>query len=71
MKSVFYHDYVCSTPAGKRLSHYQQQMEILQEEIYKLESGKDDFRLKYDVLLKDHNDLKEKVTWTVELVLIR
>lgn len=49
-----------STPAGKRLSHYQQQIDTLQEEIYKLESGKDDYRIKYDVLFKDHNELKEK-----------
>ncbi|KAK7503948.1 hypothetical protein BaRGS_00004680 [Batillaria attramentaria] len=49
-----------STPAGKRLSQFQVQIETLQEEIYKLESGKDDFRIKYDVLLKDHNELKEK-----------
>ncbi|XP_070195430.1 protein Hook homolog 3-like isoform X2 [Littorina saxatilis] len=49
-----------STPAGKRFSQYQQQMEALQEELFKLESGKDDYRIKYDVLLKDHNELKEK-----------
>lgn len=49
-----------STPAGKRLSQYQQQLEILQEELYKLESGKDDYRLKHDVLLKDHTELKDK-----------
>ena len=24
-------------------------------------AGKDDYRIKYDVLLKDHNELKEKV----------
>ena len=33
----FYFD--LSTPAGKRLGQYQQQIDVLQEEIYKLESG--------------------------------
>lgn len=28
-------------------------------------SGKDDYRIKYDVLLKDHNELKEKVRFDI------
>ncbi|KAI8787128.1 protein Hook 3 isoform X1 [Biomphalaria glabrata] len=49
-----------STPAGKKLTQLQHQVESLQEEIYKLESGKDDYRIKYEVLNKDYTELKEK-----------
>ncbi|PVD23382.1 hypothetical protein C0Q70_16650 [Pomacea canaliculata] len=49
-----------STPVGKRMMQFQQQIEVLQDEIYKLESGKEDYRIKYDVLLKECNDLKDK-----------
>ncbi|KAK3753183.1 hypothetical protein RRG08_024457 [Elysia crispata] len=49
-----------STPAGKKLGQLQSLVDTLQEEIYKLESGKDDFRIKYEVLSKDFADLKEK-----------
>ncbi|XP_059175678.1 protein Hook homolog 3-like [Physella acuta] len=49
-----------STPAGKKLVQLQHQIEGLQEEIYKLESGKDDYRIKFEVLNKDYTELKEK-----------
>uniref|UniRef100_A0A0B7ANI6 Calponin-homology (CH) domain-containing protein n=1 Tax=Arion vulgaris TaxID=1028688 RepID=A0A0B7ANI6_9EUPU len=49
-----------STPAGKRLAQLQHQIEGLQEEIYKLESGKDDYRIKYELLNRDVLELKEK-----------
>ncbi|XP_041357301.1 protein Hook homolog 3-like isoform X2 [Gigantopelta aegis] len=49
-----------STPAGKRYHQLQQQIEKLQEEVYKLEAGKDDYRIKYEVLFKEHADLKNK-----------
>ena len=38
-----------SSPAGKRIAQLQSQIEGLQEEIYKLESGRDDYRIKYEV----------------------
>lgn len=49
-----------STPAGKRVAHLQHQIECLQEELYRLESGKDDYRIKFEVLNKDYIELKEK-----------
>ncbi|CAL1545552.1 unnamed protein product [Lymnaea stagnalis] len=49
-----------STPAGKRVAQLQHQIECLQEELYRLESGKDDYRIKYEVLNKDYTELKEK-----------
>lgn len=49
-----------STPAGKRFQLVQHQLEQCQEENYKLESAKDDFRIKVDVLQKEVNELKEK-----------
>jgi len=49
-----------STPAGKRCAQLQHQIESLQEEIYKIESGRDDYRIKYEVLNKDLNELRDK-----------
>ncbi|XP_005092023.1 protein Hook homolog 3 [Aplysia californica] len=49
-----------STPAGKRCAQLQHQIETLQEEIFKIESGRDDYRIKYEVLNKDLKELKDK-----------
>jgi len=49
-----------SSPAGKRIAQLQSQIEGLQEEIYKLESGRDDYRIKYEVLNKDLNEMRDK-----------
>ncbi|XP_060560473.1 protein Hook homolog 3-like isoform X3 [Ruditapes philippinarum] len=49
-----------STPAGKRFQLIQHQLEQCQEENYKLESTKDDFRIKVEVLQKEINELKDK-----------
>ncbi|XP_053395415.1 protein Hook homolog 3-like isoform X3 [Mercenaria mercenaria] len=49
-----------STPAGKRFQMIQHQLEQCQEENYKLESTKDDFRIKVDVLQKEINELIDK-----------
>ncbi|XP_048759175.2 protein Hook homolog 3-like isoform X2 [Ostrea edulis] len=49
-----------STPAGKRFLQLQQQVDALQEENFKLETSKDDIRIKFDVLSKECTDLKQK-----------
>ncbi|KAJ8306098.1 hypothetical protein KUTeg_016643 [Tegillarca granosa] len=49
-----------STPAGKRYQQLQQMVENIQEENYKLETARDDFRIKYEVLAKDFAELKQK-----------
>ncbi|BFY99274.1 hypothetical protein BsWGS_02314 [Bradybaena similaris] len=49
-----------STPAGKRLAQLQHQVESLQEELYKLESSKDDYRIKYELLNRDVIELRDK-----------
>lgn len=57
-----------TTPAGKRFQQIQHQLEQCQEENYKLESQKDDFRIKVDILQKEVNELKEKTTELSSLV---
>nr|ARR97151.1 protein Hook-like protein 3-like [Haliotis discus discus] len=49
-----------STPAGKRYHHLSSQIEKLQEEVYKLETGKDDYRIKFEVASKELAEQKEK-----------
>nr|XP_022318582.1 protein Hook homolog 3-like [Crassostrea virginica] len=49
-----------STPAGKRFLQLQQQVDTLQEENFKLETSKDDMRIKFDVLTKECAELKQK-----------
>eukprot|EP00105_Crassostrea_gigas_P024105 XP_011444240.1 PREDICTED: protein Hook homolog 3 isoform X1 [Crassostrea gigas] len=49
-----------STPAGKRFLQLQQQVEVLQEENFKLETAKDDMRIKFDVLSKECAEMKQK-----------
>ncbi|XP_052255870.1 protein Hook homolog 3-like isoform X2 [Dreissena polymorpha] len=51
-----------SSPAGKRFLQLQHQLEQCQEENYKLESTKDDYRIKVDVLQKEVNDLQDRNT---------
>lgn len=49
-----------STPAGKRFLQLQQQVDVLQEENFKLETAKDDMRIKFDVLSKECAEMKQK-----------
>lgn len=49
-----------TTPAGKRFQQIQHQLEQCQEENYKLESQKDDFRIKVDILQKEVNEVKDR-----------
>lgn len=48
------------TPAGKRFQQIQHQLEQCQEENYKLESQKDDYRIKVDILQKEVNEIKDR-----------
>lgn len=56
-----------TTPAGKRFQQIQHQLEQCQEENYKLESQKDDFRIKVDILQKEANEVKERNAELVSL----
>ncbi|KAK3601489.1 hypothetical protein CHS0354_027635 [Potamilus streckersoni] len=56
------------TAGGKRFQMLQIQLEQLQEEVYKLEAGKDDFRIRYEVMFKECSDLKEKNAEMANLV---
>ncbi|XP_060072280.1 protein Hook homolog 3-like isoform X1 [Ylistrum balloti] len=56
-----------STPAGKRFQQLQQQVDKLQEENFKLESSRDDLRIKSEILARDFSELKQK---NVELTAI-
>ena len=56
-----------STPAGKRYQQLLQQVEKLQEENFKIDAGRDDYRIKLDVMSKEFHELKQK---NVELTVI-
>ncbi|KAK3090840.1 hypothetical protein FSP39_015087 [Pinctada imbricata] len=56
-----------STPAGKKFIQLQKQIEKIQEENVKLDSARDDFRIAYESLAKEHNDLKQKNSELVSL----
>lgn len=49
-----------STPAGKRYQQLLQQVEKLQEENFKIDAGRDDYRIKLDIMTKEFNDIKQK-----------
>ncbi|XP_052774694.1 protein Hook homolog 3-like isoform X3 [Mya arenaria] len=51
-----------TSPTGKRFQQVQHQLEQCQEENYKLETAKDDFRIKIEVLQKEVNDLQDRNT---------
>lgn len=56
-----------STPAGKRFQQLQLQVDNLQDENFKLESGRDDLRIKSEMIAKDYAEMKQK---NVELLAI-
>ncbi|XP_069127500.1 protein Hook homolog 3-like isoform X2 [Argopecten irradians] len=56
-----------ATPAGKRFQQLQQQVDKLQEENFKLESSRDDIRIKSEILARDFAEMKQK---NVELTAI-
>ncbi|KAL3869534.1 hypothetical protein ACJMK2_042202 [Sinanodonta woodiana] len=56
------------TAGGKRFLQLQNQLEQLQEEVFKLEAGKDDFRIRYEVMFKECSDLKDKNSEMTALV---
>ncbi|XP_064605295.1 LOW QUALITY PROTEIN: protein Hook homolog 3-like [Liolophura sinensis] len=51
-----------STPAGRRYQQLQTQVEQQQEELYRLEAGKEDYRAKCEILEKKTTELQQKVT---------
>ncbi|KAL5021996.1 hypothetical protein ScPMuIL_001151 [Solemya velum] len=50
-----------STPAGKRYQQIQNQMEALKEEMYKQETGREEYKMKFDVLHKDYDILNRRL----------
>ncbi|XP_076353486.1 hook microtubule tethering protein isoform X1 [Tachypleus tridentatus] len=49
-----------STVAGKRFQQMQHKLEILQDEVYKLETARDEFKIKVDLQEKEILDLQQK-----------
>ncbi|XP_021350901.1 protein Hook homolog 3-like isoform X2 [Mizuhopecten yessoensis] len=56
-----------ATPAGKRFQQLQQQVDKLQEENFKLDSSRDDLKIKSELLARDFSEIKQK---NVELMAI-
>lgn len=49
-----------STPAGRRYQQLQSQVEQLQEEVFRIEAARDDFRIKVELQEKEMSDLHAK-----------
>ncbi|XP_041475501.1 protein Hook homolog 3-like isoform X2 [Lytechinus variegatus] len=49
-----------STPAGRRYQHLQVTVEQLQEEMFRMESTRDDYRIKVDMLERENMELVHK-----------
>ena len=56
----------CSTPAGRRYQQLQHQVESLQDDLYRMETQKDDFRIKVELQEKELLELQQKVQcWNI------
>ncbi|XP_071148529.1 protein Hook homolog 3-like isoform X5 [Mytilus edulis] len=51
-----------STPAGKRYQQLLLQVEKLQEENFKIDAARDDYKIKLELMTKEFNDIKHKNT---------
>ena len=51
----------CSTPAGRRYQQLQNQVETLQDDLFRIEAQKDDLRIKVELQEKEILDLHAKV----------
>lgn len=49
-----------STSAGKRFQQMQQKLEMLQDELYKLETGRDEIKSKYEKQQRENIELQQK-----------
>ena len=52
-----------STPAGRRYQQLQHQVESLQDDLYRMETQKDDFRIKVELQEKELLELQQKVQY--------
>ena len=55
-----------STPAGRRYQQLQHQVESLQDDLYRMETQKDDFRIKVELQEKELLELQQKVQYWLE-----
>lgn len=51
-----------STPVGRKHDHLQDTVDQLQEELFRMESQKDDYKIKADLLERELQDVLQKVS---------
>lgn len=53
---------IFSTPVGRKHEHLQETVDQLQQELFRLESQKDDYKIKADLLERELQDVLQKVS---------